>query len=188
MTKSDAENATLKAAHDATRPAPEAPAASVLTPVSIKDHIKLPDGVTLTDESAAEFEALLNDHTLSRPQLAQKLIDMQIKAINDLSERGKTRVAEMHDGWVKTIQSDPTIGGDKLPSVLDGISTLLDNTPNNDAVRAAFDLTGAGNHPAIVSFLHWVASKLNEGGPAPAPTPTDQLTDAANRMFPSMKT
>lgn len=190
-TKTAEENIALKTAHDATKPATAAapaaaPAAAALTPVVFKDHIKLPDGATIPDEDRAAFEAILNDHTLSRAAMAQKLVDLQLKGINDLSERGKTRVTEMQADWINKTKSDPVIGGDKLPATLAGIGTLLDSYPKNEEVRAALDLTGAGNHPAIVGLLSWVASKINEGGPAPTPVPANP-DDAANRMFPSMK-
>jgi len=140
----------------------------------------------MPEASRDEFMKLINDPNLSRGQLAQRLLDMQIKTLQGLSEEGKASWDATQQEWAGKVQSDPTYGGDKLPKVVEEIGTLID-TFGDDELRGVFDLTGAGNHLAMVRFLHKIAVKLNEA-PAPTPaTPVTQAAEVANRLFPSMK-
>lgn len=193
-TKTAEENAALKTAHDATKPAVEAPKpvpASEFAPIKFADAVKLPEGFTVVPEQATEFESILNDPSLSRAQLAQKLVDFQAKNLaaltTGLSEKGKTDWEGLQDNWRELCQKDPAIGGDNLPKAEAAMGRLLD-TYGDRETRAIFDLTGAGNHPAMVKFLVKIAAKLNESGPTPPPNPGSTGRDAASIMFPSMKT
>jgi len=192
--KSDEENAAAKTAHDATKPpAPEPvkpPAAAELTPIDFSKDVKLPEGFTVNETQSKEFTDIVNDHSLSRAQMAQKLVDLQAKSITELttalSEKGKTDWDKVQTDWRKQCQQDPVIGGDKLPATEAAIGRLLDTFGDREA-RAAFDLTGAGNHPAIVRMLTKIGAKLNEPAPPPPPNPGNTEADAARKMFPTMK-
>lgn len=191
--KSADENTALKTAHDATKPAPVAEAvkaATVFEPIEFAKAVKLPDGFAPVAEQVTEFESILNNPNLSRAQLAQALVDFQAKNLSaltsGLSEKGKTDWETLQTDWRALCQKDPVIGGDKLPLAEAAIGKLLD-VYGDAETRAIYDLTGAGNHPAMVKFLVKVAAKLNEAGPTPPPTAVSVDGDIASRMFTSMK-
>jgi len=170
--KSEADNATAKAAHDATKPA--APAAApdpkAVAPIDFSKDIKLPEGFVADEALSKEFTDVINDDKLSRAERAQKLIDLQAKAMASLSEAGKTAWNTLQTDWQAKVQADPDVGGAKLPSVLQNISTLLDNYGTRE-LREVFTLTGAGNNVEMVKFLNKIAAKLNEGGPVSGAPP-----------------
>ncbi len=179
-TKTPEENATLASAHNAKAPAAQ------FTALDFAKDIKLPEGYKMEDASRDEFMALLNDPNLTRGQFAQKVLDMQIKTLQGLSEEGKASWDATQQEWAGKVQSDPTYGGDKLPKVVEEIGTLID-TYGDDELRGLMDLTGAGNNLAMVRFLHKIAAKLNEAPVPTPPTPVTAQADAARLMFPSMK-
>lgn len=187
--KSADENAAAKTAHDATKPAPVAEAAPTFTPIDFAKDVKLPEGVVVDENVSKEFTAIVNDPKLSRAEMAQKLVDLQIKNAGDastkLSETGKQNWETLQTDWQKLCQTDPDIGGDKLPVAEQNIGRLLD-TFGTPALRAVFDLTGAGNHPEMVKFMNKVQVKLDEyKEPSPPPPPNAGSTDQslAARMF-----
>jgi hypothetical protein len=72
--------------------------------------------------------------------------------------------------WQEEVRADPVFGGAKLDENLGKVSTLINEFAAKNggpeigqSVREAMDLTGAGNHPAIVKFLIWTCSQLSEG-------------------------
>lgn len=188
-TKTAEENAALKAEHDKSKPAPAEPKTPAFEPVDLS-KIKLPEGFSIPEETGKELTTILNDQSLSRSELTQKLIDLQAKSVTDLtkslSEKGKEDWDKVQEGWREQCQKDPDIGGEKLKVAEAAMGQLLD-TYGTRELRAVFDLTGAGNHPEMVKFLTKIAAKLNEpAAPAPA-TPGSTPKDAAKIMFPSMK-
>lgn len=183
--KSAEENATAKAAHDATKPAPVAPAAAdpaLTAPLDFKS-IKIPEGFQVDEALSNEFTEIVNDDKLSRADRAQKLIDLQAKLMSGLSERGKTEWNNLQADWTQKTQADPDVGGAKLPAVLQDIGTILD-TYGTPELREVFTLTGAGNHPEMVKFLYKIAGKLKEGGPVSG-APTSQPGGDAKSLYPN---
>lgn len=183
--KSAEENAAAKAEHDKTKPPAEPekkdpPAA----PVKLTD-LTLPEGLTVSEEQFTELSTLLdNPDPKAR---VQGLLDLYAKQTKKASEKGSQAWDALQEDWQKGIRENPTYGGAKLNESLGAISKLIDEFSENPAeVRAALDLTKAGNHPAVFSMLAKVAAALSEGKPAPGATPVD-TRDAAAKMYPTMK-
>lgn len=158
--------------------AEEAPA-----PFTFAD-LTTPEGLALDEAVQNNFLEVLSDESLSGKDRAQKLLDMHAKlhaeAVQKMQAEGERTVTE----WVDQIKADPTIGGEKLAPALGQIAKLLDSYEGNEEVRKAFDITHAGNNPAVVKFLHWVATQLNEGTPAQgAPPASGKAT--AKTLYPS---
>lgn len=85
----------------------------------------------------------------------------------------------MNAEWQKEIKGDPAIGGDKLAATVQAVSRAFDHVctgytradgtevPAKQEIaelKAALDLTGAGNNPAIVRAMHRFAVRLMEPG------------------------
>lgn len=190
-TKSVEENAAAKTAHDATKPA-AAPAATPVAPLDFAKDIKLPDGFEVDEGAAKEFSEIINDSALTPAARAQKLIDLQAKTFTSIAEARNTAWDDLQKDWAGKVQSDPVIGGEKLATVSAGIGRLIDTIGASISPTAArefrevMNLTGAGNHPAVVHFMNVFATKLNEGGPITPPAPPPEQKSAAEVLFPSM--
>ena len=184
--KSAEENATAKTAFDAAK-APAAPPdpATIFAPIDFAKDIKLPEGFVADEVLSAEFTSIVNDKTLTRQAMAQKLIDLQAKSTTDIlassSEKGRADWETLQNDWATQTK---TALGDTLPAVTARIGTLLD-TYGNDEVRSILDLTGAGNHTAIVQFFDKMAIKLNESTPplSGAPAGGGGSDDVAKRLY-----
>jgi hypothetical protein len=130
------------------------------------DDITFPDDVQVNEELRDEFLSI-------------------VKAAQAASEASSNAWTEMQNQWREEVKADPEIGGDKLQPALGRIGRLITEY-GSDKLPAVFDLTGAGNNPEVIKFLDKIAAKLVEGGPVSG-QPTSTKTDAASRLFPSMK-
>lgn len=187
-TKTAEENATLKAAHDATKPAepvkpPEAPKPEPIT----FESLKLPEGTDKSDPHIMRFiEILNNDQFASPSDRGQALLKLQADVLNAVSERANGEWAKTREEWQKEIKADPKLGGERLEATLGSISKLIDQYPDAAKLREAFDV-GFGDNPHIIRFLAGLADRLAEGKPTPASIPLPTEKSVAEKMYPSMK-
>lgn len=153
-------------------------------PVSA-DDLKFPEDVEVSDELRDEFLGLFNDKEKSPSERAQALVDLQIKAAREASEKASEAWSAMQTQWRDEVKADPEVGGDKLQPALGRINRLLTEY-GTEELNGVMDLTGAGNNLHVVKFLDKVAKALTEGGPATG-QPAQTAPSAASKMFPSMK-
>jgi hypothetical protein len=107
----------------------------------------------------------------------------------------------MRKEWVDQVKLDPEIGS-KLDSVKANIGRALQSAAKGDAklitdFKSALDLTGAGDHPAVIKMINRWADLVNEGthvsgaGPSPegqiAPGRSNRPT-LAEAMYPNLAT
>lgn len=87
--------------------------------------------------------------------------------------------------WQKQTREHPEFGGEKLDKSLAAAKEVALKFGGNDFL-GLLRLTGAGNHPEMVSFLNKVAAALpSEGTPVSGqPTSTGEKT-LADRLFPA---
>lgn len=137
---------------------------------------------TLRDEALSLF----NNRELSPKEQLQGLIDLQAKVAKEASEAISETWTNTQKEWQDAVKADTEIGGDKLPTTLAAVNKLVTEYGNDELVEA-FAVTGAGNNVHVIKFLNNVASKLLEGRPVSAASPSSQGEDAASRLFPSMK-
>lgn len=132
------------------------------------EALTLPESFDKTDPLAGEFLTVLNEAGLASPEVANKLVALQEKVFESQVNQWLATNKE----WMEAVEKDPVYGGDKLDENLGKVSTLINEFAAKNGgdkvgqdVREAMDLTGAGNHPAIVKFLIWTCSQLSEGRP-----------------------
>lgn len=128
--------------------------------------LTLPEGFKAEGEQFEAFKTFATERKLSHAD-AQALVEMNAGALKTAAEAftaAQTQAWEKTTkAWVDEIRSDKEIGGEALETkVLPAISMLINEYGGAD-VRAALDLTGAGNNPALTRFLYKVASALGEG-------------------------
>lgn len=129
------------------------------------EALKFPDaaeGFVMDETVRDEFLGLVNNQELDGPGRAQALVDLYLKTAKEASEKGSTAWAETQTQWQDTTKADPEIGGDKLDGVLATVSKAIDKYGSPE-LRQAMDLTGAGNHPAVIKFMYNMAKQFNEG-------------------------
>lgn len=140
--------------------------------------LDLPEGVKAEDATLAAFLPVAAKHGLTNeavqaiitdmaPQMAEQSAALAA-AVNAPYEAWKTT----QETWQAEIRNDPEIGGPKLPETLRVCAAAMDQycTPE---FRRALEITGAGNHPAIVRGIHSFAKALTEGGPVRGDKPAD---------------
>jgi len=155
-------------------------------PLTAED-IKLPEGdnFVVDEELRDEFLGVVNNQELSPKDRAQGLLDLYTKAATKASETASNEWNELQTKWQGEVKADAEIGGAKLPETLGRIGQLIDQYGDAET-RTAFDLTGAGNNPAVIKFLNKVAAKLVEGGPVSG-QPAAVESSTAAKLFPTMK-
>lgn len=155
------------------------------------ESLTLPEGTEVAPEVTESFLSIINDPALSRAELAQKIVDLQL----DLNTKG-TAAAESaaqalwdqtQETWRTEAKALPEIGGAKLPETLATIKKGLDAAGADKAVYDALDLTGAGNHPAVIKVLHALTKNLAEGKPVSG-SPTSGSLTQAERLYGSSAT
>lgn len=131
-----------------------------------------------------EFLTLMNDQKVSPAERAQKLIDLQIKAVTDLNAAGEAAFAEQQTQWQNEVRADPEFANGKLDPALGEILKLIGKfgTPE---LKAVMTTTGAGNNIHVMKFLHAVAKQLNEPGPVVG-SPASSTATLAEKLYPSM--
>ena len=164
------------------KPPTEAEAFTPLTPTDIS----LSEGVTINEEGMTGFLSLINDTELSRADLAQKLIDLQVstteEAATAAAEAATASWNEMQSTWQDEVRALPNLGGDNLNATLAGIKKGLQAVGADQATFDALTLTGAGNNPAIIKVLHALTKPQNEGAPILGAPPNAPRT-RAQRLY-----
>lgn len=143
----------------------------------------MPEGFTIDNDAMKTFLDVFNNSELTPTQRGQALIELQA-GLSTKSEEARSQAwQEQRQAWVKSVSDDPELGGANLTNTLSSIGALMDRH-GNDEIRAAFDQTGAGDHPAIVKFLHSLSKLLVEAKPTALgnPAPTTQLS-LADRIY-----
>lgn len=140
---------------------------------------KAPEGVTLDKDLIAEASPIFKELGLSQ-EAAQKLVDLYTAKSSKTNESLTSAVENMRAEWRSAVMADKDIGG-KLDQVKVELGRAKDRLP--PAVRSAFDealnITGMGDHPAIVKGIYEFAKLVNEGTPVSgsAPSPHGQSKD-----------
>jgi len=147
----------------------------------------LPEGAQLDEATMGKFSELAKETGLSQ-EAAQKLFDLHQETIKAATEQSTRLWSETQTQWVNEVKADKDIGGDKLPGVQQVIGKILDN-PEFAAtgVKEAFNLTGAGNNPAILKTFYNMAKALTEGQHVAGNPARNMPASAADAIYPHLK-
>jgi hypothetical protein len=148
----------------------------------LPDALKFPEGVEVIPETVTSFLEIMNDQTLSRADLAQKLVDLQLSESGKANEAAMTAAqslwTETQDQWRAEAKALPELGGANLDKTLSAIKKGLDTIGADKAFFDAMDLTGAGNHPAVIRVLYAATKHLQEGAPIGGTPPKGPISKA----------
>ena len=142
---------------------PAAPASAA--PEAYADYT-VPDGYTLDPEIKTKADAIFRGLNLTQPQ-AQSLVDFFRETTQAQSQAPYEAYRTMTDGWKQSSMDHPdlkgklTAGGPVLTAIGRALSSLEPALATD--FRSIMDLTGVGNHPAMIRVLNHFATRLNEG-------------------------
>lgn len=125
---------------------------------------KAPEGYTLDEKLIAEATPIFKEMGLSQ-DAAQRLVDWYSRTQIANNKAIDDTVTKMRNEWRDTVAKDPEIGG-KLDAVKANIGKALASVNDPKLVadfKSAMDLTGGGDHPAIIKVLNKWAEAVNEG-------------------------
>lgn len=152
----------------------------------------LPEGQEINKEALASFQTVAKELNLSQEQ-AQRLIDLRAAEVKAATDASLEAYTNMRQDWQKQTATAKDLGdGKELRSdVAANIGRALDVLPKD--VRTAFteamDLTGAGDHPAVLRAFNLIAQRIGEGklvSGNPAPNGDAKPKSAAAAMFPHL--
>lgn len=121
----------------------------------------MPEGMEVDKGALEAFAPVAKDLKLTQEQ-AQKLVDLQVKSVQEAAAAHGKAWGDIRTGWVDAVKADKDIGGDKLDgSVVNAklaISKLGrtgkdDNGKDVNLFAQALEVTGMGDHPEVVFVL-----------------------------------
>jgi hypothetical protein len=149
-------------------------------PLAVAD-LELPTTIPSDDPAIAEFLEVVNDSKLPK-ETAQKFLAQHEKLLTAAADTFAETWERTQDDWKTQVRNLPEFGGTALPATMSGIAKLLDRYGDAET-RKAFDMTGAGNHPAVVAFLGKMAKHMNEAPPVSGKPASGVPLSRAERMY-----
>lgn len=132
------------------------------------EDFKAPEGFEFNKESIDRALPIFKKLNLDQAG-AQELMDLYASEAQKVANGPVEYWNQMQQDWRKEITSDPKYGngnGGLKPEVTKAISDVKNLLPPEikGSFEEAMELTGAGNNPAFIKTIHFLASKLTEGG------------------------
>lgn len=168
-----------------------------------KYEFKAPEGYELDTKVIEEASALFKEAGLTQAR-ATKLVDLYSRQMQQSSQASLQSVKDMRAGWVKEAKALPNIGNELGPQgkVVQQLGRALDTLVSTQAITAklandfkqTLDLTGAGDHPAVIKVIHALTSHFAEGtavrGGGPSKfgqsQPGSERRSAADEIYPNL--
>ena len=132
-------------------------------------------------DAPAPVLELLNKHKISG-EVAKDLAAYQTTLQQEAAKATATAWAEQNKTWQEAVKTNPDWGGDKLPQTLAAAKTVMTEY-GNASFSEMLNLTGAGNHPAMIEFLHKISKALPGEGKPLTGQPAVSATSLADRIF-----
>ena len=185
-------------------PAEAAPAEPL--PLPSYEPFSLPEGVALDQERQSVFTAILGEtenkivtspaeaHALVQ-EMGQKLVNLYLEEAQANSERLAQHQQQVwtqtREQWVSEFKDDPEIGGNRRDTTLASCGAMVElygrqvGAQQEQALRDAMTLTGAGDHPELLRFINWAAGFAVERPRMVAASPAQQTVPLtrAQRLY-----
>lgn len=157
--------------------------------VPAKYEFKLPEGMTLDEESMKAVEPIFKELGLDNAQ-AQKLVDLQ----NQLTKEAQTKHEQAFDRYVEDLKVEAkTFFGVKLPEVMRNVARARDQFIHKE-LQDKLNISGLSNDKDVLVFLDKLGRTVGEGkfveGKQSAPARGDGTTKIEGTsladVYPSM--
>ena len=186
------------AAAAAPAPAAETPAAEAAPDAPAEQAAEVvyeftpPEGMLVDEAMLDRFKAGAKEAGLSAEAFA-KLAPVAAEIAQGMRAEAAKAWADMQAGWVAKIQADPELAGEApgtMSAAASASAARALDAFGGDELREALNLTGAGNHPALVRAFVQIGKALTEdklvlGKGVPA-EPVDFATAMARRTYTAM--
>jgi hypothetical protein len=151
------------------------------------DDFKLPEGMQFEGEQLEAFTEFGQKYGLSQ-DAAQNLIDMHLGQVDKITTLQQETWDEIKADWRKQSLADKDLQDEEgnaeaaIAIAVKGVEAL-----GGKALKEAFDLTGAGEHPAVVKAFHKLGKMAVEdefvfgGGSGDQKTPAEKLYPTMNK-------
>ena len=124
------------------------------------EKFKVPEGMTFNEDLNNAFTPIAKDLGLNQEQ-AQKLVDMYSTWQKTQADAQTNDSVALHKEWGERLAADTEVGGPDLDKNLGFAGRVLDKF-GTDEVRAVFNESGIGNHPAMVKMFIQIGKSLSE--------------------------
>jgi len=175
-------------------------------PLPTYEAFVLPEGVSLDAERQSAFTAILGEteqkivtspaeaHALVQ-EMGQKLVNLYLDEAKANSERLAQQQQQVwtqtREQWVSEFKDDPEIGGNRCDTTLARCGAMVElygrsvGPQQEQALRDAMTLTGAGDHPELLRFINWAAGyAIEKSRMVAAPAMPQQMPmSRAQRMY-----
>lgn len=145
-------------------------------------ELEAPDGFEMDEDTLKAAEPLFKELGLDK-EGAQRLVGFYAERVAAMTEANAATLSETTEGWISEIKSEWKDSYDANVAIA---AKAVDF--GGDELREALNVTGAGNHPAVIKFFHKVGQSLSEdgfdGGKAAPAKPDDWVSG----LYPSMQT
>jgi hypothetical protein len=151
-------------------------------PVEYGDF-KLPEGIAVPEAQFEKFKETARANGLTQAA-AQDLLDLHLAIV----QQSVADHAETVSAWAEAVKADPEIGGGKYDDSLVAARAAISKF-GDDELKAFFNQTGIGNHPALVRFAAKIGRAVREAGftaARAAGQPVDEEKAALQKMYPKM--
>jgi hypothetical protein len=145
-------------------------------------ELKIPDGIEVDEAAMSSFKEVLVDPALSPNERGQKLVELFFAQQEAAAKASETNWTKIQEDWQNEVKADKDLGGSKLEGTLSTIAKAIDQYGSQE-VREALDMTGAGNNPHVIRFIHKLASQLQEGRPVIPGGPPARSATPAERLY-----
>lgn len=147
--------------------------------------ITLPEGFKADEPVLKAAVDLLVDPALSPQDRAQKLIDLHAQELKKATDANAKYWSDLQTEW--QAKAKETYGPEpaKSPKII-AVSKLIDSLGEKPAgeLRDALEMSGMGNHPAIIGAFVTLAERLTEaGGTIAATKPTAAKPQSLGEAF-----
>lgn len=127
-----------------------------------KYEFVLPEGFTLAEEEAGEFEAFARENNLTNEK-ANLALALATKHVQKVQEQQLQQWKDNVEAWGNTIRTDKTLGGDKLNASVAVAQKAVARFGSPELV-AYLEETGLGNHPDLFRMCYRIGQHISEGG------------------------
>lgn len=158
---------------------------------------KLPEGIKLDGDQLTAATTLFKESGLTQ-EAAQKMVDFHVAQLKASGEAPMKAYNDLRQSWRdEVVKEFGPLDGAKIKTVKENYSRVLnavgDQTLANN-VRQAMDVSGLGDHPAMLSLFNKLAEFVTEGRHVAGAQPskhgqtapnTNERPDAAHSLYPN---
>jgi hypothetical protein len=151
------------ASDEVKKPEPSAPI--------VYEEFKIPEGVSVDKNGVEEFTKTIGEFGVPQ-EAAQKLLDMHIRNTEAITKQSIATQWDVFNNqqaeWINQVKSDPVLGGAGHETAMNKVAQARDTVfkHNPEKIQLFNDImsvTGAGNHPIVLEFMHEVHKYTRPG-------------------------